>query len=249
MNDLQFKKQLQTAPFQLDEEMRAYLQKHPELNKTVKNSQQWEKQIKNALQIDPPEGLEARILLKQSYSEAAEKKISPPVSEQKKPTHWRHWRAMVASVMLVAIGVGIWHERATLFPLKASDVIAHVVHHMEDDPNFMVLKKAPNSEQKLQKLFLAVGAILEHPIEHLSYAGECVINGQKGLHIVLQEAEGSVTIIVMPGQQLAAMEAFEASGYQGELLPVKGGIVAIMGKGRKQVALAHMRFFKAVKFV
>jgi len=51
----------------------------------------------------------------------------------------------------------------------------------------------------------------------------------------------------MPGQQLTAMEAFEASGYQGELLPVKGGIVAIMGKGRKQVALAHMRFFKAVR--
>ena len=87
MNDLQFKKQLQTAPFQLDEEMRAYLQKHPELNKTVKNSQQWEKQIKNALKIDPPEGLEARILLKQSYSEAAEKKISPPVWDQKKQTH------------------------------------------------------------------------------------------------------------------------------------------------------------------
>ncbi len=249
MNDLQFKKQLQAAPFQLDEEMRAYLQSHPELNNMVQNSQRWDQQIKNALQIDPPEGLEARILLKQSYSETAENFSPPPVLEQKKPTHWRHWRAMAASVMLVAIGVGLWQERATLFPLKASDLIAHVVHHMEDEPDFMRVNKSPENAQELQKLFLAVGATLDHPIEHMSYAGECVINGQKGLHIVLQEPEGPVTIIVMPGQQLAAMEAFEASGYQGELLPVKGGIVAIMGKGRKQVALAHMRFFKAVKFV
>ncbi|VAW48630.1 hypothetical protein MNBD_GAMMA04-850 [hydrothermal vent metagenome] len=246
MNDLQFKKQLQAAPFQLDEEMKAYLQSHPELNNMVKNSQQFDQQIKKALQTDTPEGLEARILLQQSY---VEKNLPPPILEQRKSNFWRHWGAMVASVMLVVGGLGLWQERATLFPLKATDVIAHVVHHMEDEPDFMRVNKSPENEQELQALFLAVGATLDQPIEHMSYAGECVINGQKGLHIVLQEPEGPVTIIIMPGQQLAAMEAFEASGYQGELLPVKGGIVAIMGKGRKQVALAHMRFFKAVKFV
>ncbi len=244
MNDLQFKKQLQAAPFTLDEEMKAYLQRHPELNKMVKNSQQLDQQIKGALQINPPEGLEARILLNHSYEE---KKSSPPTLIQ--PTFWTRWSGVAAGFLVVLVGLGFWQERATLFPLKATDVIAHVMHHMEDQPDFMTVNKAPESEQALQKLFLAVGATIDHPIEHMSYVGECVINGQKGLHIVLQEADGPVTIIVMPGQQLTAMEAFEASGYQGELLPVKGGIVAIMGKGRKQVALAHMRFFKAVRFV
>ena len=83
----------------------------------------------------------------------------------------------------------------------------------------------------------------------MSYAGECVVNGQTGLHVVMQSETGPVTVIVMPGQQLAAMEAFESSGYQGELLPVKGGVVAIVANTMEQVAFAHMRFFKAVKFV
>ncbi len=248
MNDLQFKKQLQAAPFQLDDEMKIYLQCHPELNKMVQNAQQLERQIESALKIEVPEGLEARILVKQFYevNQDAEKILPPSISHTKR---WRNWTAMAASFLVVAIGLGVWQERATLFPLKAADVIAHVIHHMEDEPDFMQVDKAPTSEQALQQLFLAVGATLDHPIEHMSYAGECIINSQKGLHIVLQEPEGSVTIIIMPGQQLAAMEAFEASGYQGELLPVKGGIVAIMGKDRKQVALAHMRFFQAVRFV
>ncbi len=246
MNDLQFKKQLQSSPFQLTQEMQAYLTQHPELKLMVQKARELDQQIEKSLRVEVPEGLEARILLKQLHEE----KASPPLKEystQSKP--WTLWSGIAASFLVVLVGLGVWQERAHLFPLKATDVIAHVVHHMEDEPEFMTLSKSPKSEQALQKLFLTVGASLEHPVEHMSYVGECVINGQKGLHIVLQEAEGPVTIIVMPGQQLAAMEAFEASGYQGELLPVKGGIVAIMGKGRKQVALAHMRFFKAVKFV
>jgi len=246
MNDLQFKKQLQASPFQLTQEMQAYLTQHPELTPMVKKARKLDQQIEKALKIEVPEGLEARILMKQSYEE----KISPPLKKYSTQSkHWALWSGVAASFLVVLVGLGVWQERANLFPLKATDVIAHVMHHMEDEPTFMTLSQSPKSEQALQKLFLAVGASLEHPVEHMSYVGECVINGQKGLHIVLQEAEGPVTIIVMPGQKLAAMEAFEASGYQGELLPVKGGIVAIMGKGRKQVALAHMRFFKAVKFL
>ncbi len=247
MNELQFRKQLQASPFQLSDEMQAYLKEHPELKPIVQNARELDQQIEHALKVEVPEGLEARILVKQQHKEKTEKNSPPPIRIQS--NRWARWSGVAASLLVVLVGLGVWQERATLFPLKATDVIAHVIHHMEDEPDFMALTKLPKSEKVLQKLFLAVGASLEHPVEHMSYVGECVINGQKGLHIVLQEADGPVTIIVMPGQQLAAMEAFEASGYQGELLPVKGGIVAIMGKGRKQVALAHMRFFKAVRFV
>ena len=100
----------------------------------------------------------------------------------------------------------------------------------------------------MQALFATVGAHLQQPIEQMSYAGECVVKGQKGLHIVIQEAQGPVTVIVMPGQQIEAMQAFESSGYHGELIPIKGGVVAIVANNMQQLALTQIRFFKAVRF-
>ena len=57
-----------------------------------------------------------------------------------------------------------------------------------------------------------------------------------------------MTVIVMPGHQLEAMQAFNSSGYHGELIPVKGGVVAIVANGMEQLALAQIRFFNAVRF-
>ena len=82
----------------------------------------------------------------------------------------------------------------------------------------------------------------------MSYAGMCVVEGQEGLHIVMQQDGEPVTIIVMPGQQMEAITAFNKSGYQGQLIPVKGGVVAIVANTQEQLALAQIRFFKAVKF-
>jgi len=134
---------------QLDDEMKRYLQEHPELNKMVHNAQQLDQQTENALHIDVPEGLEARILVNQSYkvNQTVEKTSSPPIVQAK---GWKSWSAMAASFLVVAIGIGVWQERATLFPLKATDVIAHVVHHMEDESDFMKVDKPPTSVQELQ---------------------------------------------------------------------------------------------------
>jgi len=271
MDDLQFKKQLEVTPLLLDDDMLAYVEAHPELKKMVYKTRSFNSQIERALDIDVPEGLEARILLNQSYLVSEEANASHgfnegecaesgalPSSEANslsevdlkiKTYSWWGLGGLAASLMVGVISFNLWKGPADFTPLKATDIVAHIIDHMAHDSELMTAFKVPKTENDLQKLFLAVGASIEHPIEQMSYAGECVVNGQKGLHIVLQEAQGPVTVIVIPGQQLTALEAFQASGYQGELVPVKGGVVAIVAHNHEQVAQAHMRFFKAVKFV
>jgi hypothetical protein len=155
---------------------------------------------------------------------------------------------MAASVMAFAIVFGGWQYSHQLPAFSPEATVNHIIAHIQEDPSLMTAVKLPNSEQELQQLFASVGAQLSKPVEGMSYAGICDVEGQKGLHIVMQEQGHPVTIIVMPGHKVAAIQAFNKSNYKGELIPVHGGVVAIVANIMQQVAMAQMRFFKAVKF-
>jgi len=132
--------------------------------------------------------------------------------------------------------------------IAGETMVKHILDHIAQDTASMTTGQLPSSEAQMKKLFANVGAQLNKPVEGMSYAGMCDVAGQKGLHIVMMENGQPITIMVIPGQQIAAIEAFQKSGYHGEIMPVKGGIVAIIGNSMEQVALAQNRFFKAVKF-
>jgi hypothetical protein len=274
MNDLAFRKQLQINPQQLDEEILIYLEQHPEQKKVVKRVRNFDTQIKEVLNSEVPEGLHARILLNQSYQDAKagsamdnsnnradSESINQSRSKRdsrvdklvhlwnaKRPVSWPGLSAIAASLMIIAVSISLLQAPTELKQLNGSDMVAHILDHIGEDPTLMTAIKRPTTEADMQALFATVGASLNQPIERMSYAGECVVEGQKGLHIVIQDKQGPVTVIVMPGQQIEAMQSFAASGYHGELLPVKGGVVAIVANSLEQVALAQMRFFKAVRF-
>ncbi|NPA72070.1 MAG: DUF3379 domain-containing protein [Gammaproteobacteria bacterium] len=161
---------------------------------------------------------------------------------------WAGLLVMAASLMVVAVSITLWQAPQQIEQVSGSEIIAHIVDHIGEDPSLMTAVKPSENETDIPALFATVGAHLDQPIKQMSYVGHCVIKGQKGLHIVMQSDNGPVTVIVIPGQQLAAMEAFQTSGYQGELIPVKGGIVAIVATSMEQLALAQIRFFKAVNF-
>lgn len=273
MNEMNFRTKLLTHPQLLDDEMLAFLEDNPEKKQTVQSIREFDSQIAEALDIGVPEGLHARILLNQSYqenlnSESLQQNSGSPLSEKvvdiagsdksglAKASSWltgngfMGWPlGIAASLLVVTLTLGLWQNSQQAHITKGVDIVNHVIEHIEHDPSLMTAVKLPSSEQELQELFASVGAQLSKPVEGMSYAGICDVEGQDGLHIVMQENGSPVTIIVMPGQQVAAMEAFEASGYQGELVPVKGGVVAIVADTMEQVALAQIRFFKAVKFV
>ena len=274
MNDLAFRKQLQITPQLLDEEILAYLEEHPEQKKVVQRVRNFDKQIKEALNVEVPEGLHARILLNQSYQDAkansgmdasnyeeASESINQSDSKREvradKVVHfwnternisWTGLSAMAASLMILAVSITLWQAPSDLKPIHGPQMVAHILEHIEHDPTLMTAIKFPETAADMNALFATVGANLHQPIEQMSYAGECVVEGQKGLHIVIQDKQGPVTVIVMPGHQLEAMQAFNSSGYHGELIPIKGGIVAIVANSMEQLALAQIRFFKAVRF-
>lgn len=172
---------------------------------------------------------------------------------QKTKAGWQSWQyalgGMAVSVLVAVMFLGLWQNpQHSHQALTGGDMVAHIIEHVEHDPDLMKPQALGLSESELNQLFAKVGATLQQPVDFMSYAGECDVEGQKGLHIVMQDESGPVTIIVMPGHQIDAMIAFNKSGYTGELVPVKGGLVAVVGSTASQLTLAQSRFFKAVKF-
>ncbi len=268
MDEMTFRSRLLTRPQHLDHEMLDYLEANPEQKSVVQNAREFDRLISESLDVEVPEGLQARILLKQSYSDKPEtqedtggtevisfnqetfieevsKSVNKPITVWK--MNWLY--GMVASFLIVAVGLNLLVTNGSLPAASSEAIVNHIVEHIQEEPSLMRAVKLPKNDLEMDRLFAQVGAQLNQPVEGMSYAGMCVIEGQKGLHIVMQQNGQPVTVIVMPGQQLAAMEAFNKSDYHGELIPVKGGVVAIVANSMEQVALAQIRFFKAVRFV
>jgi len=271
MNELEFRNRLLQDPSTLDERMLAFLKVNPEQQNALRKVRERDSKIAGALKVQAPEGLVERILLKQSYQESAERRgdsqqvemvtdVKDLQSERSeigapKKAHqgWQSWpyafSGMAASLLVAVLFFGFWQSpQQSHQVLTGEDMVVHILEHVEHDPDLMKPQALALSESDLNQLFTKVGATLQQPIDSMSYAGECDVEGQRGLHIVMQDESGPVTIIVMPGPQLEAMVAFNESGYTGELIPVKGGLVAILGHSQEQLALAQTRFFKAVKF-
>jgi len=264
MNEMNFRTKLLTHPHVLDQDMLAYLEENPDKKQAVQQVREFDQTVSEVLDVEIPEGLHARILLNQSYQQQEEesvnqssltadvvsiKKASSETKTGIAKTGFASWSlGVAASFLVVAVTLGLWQNTQHSVVMSGEAMVSHIIEHIEEDPSLMTAVKLPSSEQEMQNLFSSVGAQLSKPVEGMSYAGMCVVEGQEGLHIVMQDKGEPVTIIVMPGHQIEAMEAFNASGYQGELIPVKGGVVAIVANTMEQVALAQIRFFQAVKF-
>lgn len=270
MNEMSFRSKLLTNPQVLDNEMLDFLEENPEKMSVVQEMREFDQAIQETLDVEIPEGLHARILLNQSYQEneapgsskvadigsGTESVIADSAKESSSSwfgmsgfnSNWGY--GIAASLVMFVATLSVWSlQTSQSIALSSDEMFAHVIEHIEHEHNAFNEINVPENDKDMHQLFASVGAQLEKPVEGMSYAGICDIDGQEGLHIVMKDSGKPVTVIVMPGQQLTAMEAFNRSGYQGELIPVKGGVVAIVADTMEQVALAQIRFFKAVRFV
>ncbi len=278
MDEMTFRSKLLTYPQRLDEDMLEYLDSNPEQKAVVQSVREFDQQISETLDVEIPEGLHARILLRQSYDEEKEFEKSEVMDDRglnstmgsqgsglqadgvsetfiddsnkvtslfKKPS-WLY--GLAASLLVMVVGINQWFL-APYEPGKAPDQFVDiVVAHVEQEADTMNTISLPKSKAEMSKLFANVGAQINQSVEGMTYAGMCDVNGEQGLHIVMKNEGKPVTLVVLEGDRVDSTLAFERSGYKGQIVPVKGGVVAIVADTMEQVALASARFFKAVKF-
>lgn len=137
------------------------------------------------------------------------------------------WLATAAAVTLAAfIGINNFtgHDHGALS--LADEIIAHMDH----EPYALRVTDVPVSDSRLSRVVPANIANLSHDAGLITYAQSCEINGQKVPHLVIQGERGPVTILLLPNEKVDAVTPLTGERFNGVLVPVGDGSIAIIGE-------------------
>jgi len=130
----------------------------------------------------------------------------------------------IAATLLLGVGVffGTWLGRITA-PLPQS-VIAHFEH--EAGLHDGVWSEVPVA--KVSQVLNRGRVSLNGDIGAVRHAGLCSFRGNKVAHLVVQSTHGPVTVMLLPEEETVQATPFNEEGYEGVLIPVGKGSIAII---------------------
>lgn len=139
--------------------------------------------------------------------------------------------ALVAGVALV-LRVGV----PTGGGLAPEVLAAEVLSHMDHEAFSRVVTSVPVAEPELAAVLSpAVSRLDSGRVGLVTYAHTCPIGGHDVPHLVVQGADGPVTLLLMPEQPVDSPVALDGNGFHGVILPVGGGSIAVVGQRGQSV--------------
>jgi hypothetical protein len=131
--------------------------------------------------------------------------------------------ALAASVVLaVLIGGGIWLLKPQ--PALAGDVLEHVRHEAASWDAHEVLTAA-----ELADVLRTAGVQFDSSMP-VVYAMACPFHGRRVPHLVVQTADGPLTVMLLAHEKVTVRQEFSEGGYHGVLLPAGNGSVAVLAR-------------------
>ncbi len=215
MNCIDVHRKLTADPSIQDNQITAHLEQCSACANFLQNLKQFDNALHKATNIDIPDGLAERILLKQSFKQ----------QRQQRNTRFKLY-AMVASLLLVlGIGFNMSQLSTLLAPsLSPGDVaINHVsseFDHLNENHNIQLAG--------LNKVLQPFNIKFKHTIGTINYAGSCPIRHSRGVHIVLKEHNTTATLLLMPGEYIKSRNVLTKGNFTTTIVPAKNGSIAIV---------------------
>ncbi|HEU4780312.1 MAG TPA: DUF3379 family protein [Steroidobacteraceae bacterium] len=134
--------------------------------------------------------------------------------------------ALAASVLLgILVGGGFWLLKPT--PALAGDVLAHVKHESASWDAHEVL-----TPSELAGVLKTAGVQFDSSMP-IVYAMACPFRGRRVPHLVVQTADGPVTVMLLAHEKVSGRQEFSEGAYRGILLPAGEGSVAVLARDGK----------------
>jgi hypothetical protein len=192
----------------------------------------FDRRLAHALAIPVPAELAHRVILRATADEAA-----PP----------RRWLAAVAGLAVLAIGVTLavqWRAAPAPDAALASDLLAHMLH----EPDTLEPTAITVAHVKVREVLGRGEAGLTDPeaLGTVSFARLCPFRGRLTPHLVFQGASGPVTVMVLRHVQVTEPTPFAEEGYQGVLVPMGEGSVAVIGSDDPSIQAVRGRVTRSL---
>ena len=149
--------------------------------------------------------------------------LEVPLSRFRKPAPPVRRFALAASVAFaLLVAGGFWFLSPP--PALAGEIAEHVLHEAGSWDLHEPLPAAAVSDVLHQA---GVEFDTSMPVV---YAMSCPFRGRQVPHLVVQTSTGPLTVMLLPGESVAARTEFSGQGYRGVLLPAGNGAVAVLSR-------------------
>jgi hypothetical protein len=134
---------------------------------------------------------------------------------------WRPW-ALAASVLLAMAALfAVWL-------LRPSDTLAReVVAHVQEEPESWLARQHVDA-QSIDEALRGAGVKLDITSDRISYAQSCWFRDHYVPHLVVQTAQGPVTVLILRNQHVSARRNFHEAGMSGVIVPAAQGGIAVL---------------------
>ena len=233
MNCIEFRRILLTDPGVVDSEFARHQRDCRDCTDAVERSAHFERRLREAVDIDVPENLASRILLKQSFEAHAE------------PPWWRTRRAYaLAASMLLMVGLATLARTSHLEQRRLSEEFVALVNGAP----YALAASEPVSSGDISAALEPAGLDLDGEIGDVTYAGRCLVRGKLSGHIVLQGDTAPVTIFLMNERLVSDRATIRSDHYTGVILPQGSGTIAIVSSPGEALENVEARVRSAIRW-
>ena len=213
MNCMEFRRMLLTDPCSKDPEFVAHRRDCAECADAVERSGRLERRLREAVNVDVPENLAERILLKHSFE-----------SQARKPW-WRSPRTYgLAASILLLIGIVSLGLTSHLEQRRLSEEFVALINGAP----YALAAREPMSLGQVSATLKPAGLDLAGEVGDVTFAGRCIVRGKIAGHIVVQGETAPVTVFLIKEQLVSNRATIRSDHYTGVVVPQGTGTIALV---------------------
>lgn len=216
MNCLEFRRQLATDPGSREARFLAHEGECARCANAAAEARAFENRLSAALAVPVPEGLADRILLRQTtdlrHADAPARGAPLP-----------GWLKIAAAVVLAVGGAG----GAAWFHFAGADLAELSVAHLPHEP-MALSSRASIRPEEVSAMFASVDAPLVGSPGEINYLHRCRVGKDMTVHMVVQAADGPVTLLYFVDRKAGERRSFERNGVVGRQVPMGAGTLMLM---------------------
>ncbi len=188
----------------------------------LRQAQAFEQALSAALAVPLPDQLQQRL-------------AAIPAAQQSKGRPWftrGPWLAVAASLLLL---VGVASLTLQQEPSPATKRLGTIsMAHLSHEP-FALLRTSEVAAETIDSMLADAGLRLQRPVP-VNYASRCPVDGQKTVHMVIQQPGGPVSLIYFPEANLQAVGEFSRGKTFGKTIALGPGMLVMIAEDQQSIA-------------
>jgi anti-sigma factor RsiW len=168
--------------------------------------------MREATNVEVPEGFAARILLNQSLH-----------AQSRRPTRW--WLSLAASIVIAVVFAPEIVSNVVYQPFEdelvshvdAHDVLSGKIHEHVTEPG------------KIRQVLAATGTDMPDYADNILYAATCIIDGEVMAHLLVEDNDEQYVVFLIP-QSTVIERGFQHANWSGQLARVNNRTMAVLNR-------------------